>query len=287
MRGPKYIAYMDDAGDLGPVTNPPQYNDQPVFALTFLLVNQIRLSALVPEFLQIKRNFYPGLIPPASHFLAAVLKEVKGADIRRDIATGSRNKARHATKFLSGIVDLCIRSDIKVVSKIVVKGIGQPVSHRAVYTSACQSLFKSFDHYLSTVDDVGFCIADSRTKGLNVPVAHSIFTQMFSIRRTHYPRIMELPTFGHSDNHVGVQLCDLLTSALIVPVAVHTYCTGHITNVHVQAGYSRIRARFTTRLQQLLYRYQDSQQVWRGGLTVSDAILLRPSSEMFKNVPTA
>jgi hypothetical protein len=276
---------MDDAGDLGALANPPQHNDQPVFALAFLLVNQTRLSALVPEFLQIKRNFYPGLIPPASHFLAAVLKEVKGADLRRDIATGSRNKARHATNFLSEVVDLSIRSDIKLISKVFVKGIGQRFSSTAVYTTGCQSLFKTFDHYLATVDDVGFCIADSRTKGLNVPVAHSIFTQMFSTRRAHYPRIMELPTFGHSDNHVGVQLCDLLTSALIVPTAVHTYCTGHIANIHVQAGYSKIRARFTARLQQLLYRYQDAQNLWRGGLTVSDAILHRPSSEMFKNVP--
>jgi hypothetical protein len=282
-----YIAYMDDAGDLGAVACPPQHNDQPVFALTLLFVNQTRLSALVPEFLQVKRNFYPGLIPPASHFLAAVLKEVKGVDIRRDIAMGSRNQARHATRFLAEIIDLCIRSDIKLVSKLFVKGVGQQIDHTAVYTTACQSLFKSFDHYLSTVDDVGFCIADSRNKGLNVPVAHSIFTQMFSTKRAYYPRILELPTFGHSDNHVGVQICDLLTSALIVPTAVHTYCTGHIANVHVQAGYSKIRARFTIKLQQLLYRYQDAQQIWRGGLTVNDAIQQRPSSEMFRNVPVS
>jgi len=281
-----HIAYMDDAGDLGALANPPLHNDQPVFALTLLLVNQVRLAALVPEFLQIKRNYFPGLIPPASHFLAAVLSEIKGADIRRDIATGTRNKARHATRFLSEILDLCLRSDAKLVSKVYVKGIGQPNRHTSVYTAACQALFKSFDHYLSTVDDIGICIADSRTKGLNVPVAHSIFTQMFSAKRVHYPRIMELPTFGHSENHVGVQICDLLASALIVPAAVHTYCTGHIANVHVQPGYSRIRALFTTRLQQLLYRYQDAQHVWRGGITVSDAILHRPSSELFKNVPT-
>jgi hypothetical protein len=123
-------------------------------------------------------------------------------------------------------------------------------------------------------------------KGLNVPVAHSIFTQMFSAKQVHFPRILELPTFGHSENHVGVQICDLLASALIVPAAVHTYCTGHIANVHVQPGYSIIRALFTARLQQLLYRYQDAQHIWRGGITVSDAILHRPSSEMFKNVPT-
>jgi len=279
------IAYMDDAGDLGIVANPPQHNDQPIFSLTILIANQVRLSSLVPEFLQIKRNYFPGLIPPSSHFLAAVLKEIKGADLRRDIASGSRNQTRHASRFLAEIVDLCLRSDVKLVSKVFVKGIGRTNNHTSVYTSACQSLFRSFDHYLTTVDDIGVCIADSRAKGLNVPVAHSIFTQMFSSKRAHYPRIMELPTFGHSDNHVGVQICDLLTSGLIVPMAAHTYCTGHVTNVHVQPGYAKIRALFTTKLQQLLYRYQDSQQIWRGGITVSDGILRLPSSALFKNIP--
>ena len=281
-----YIAYMDDAGDLGTIANPPLHNDQPVFALTLLLINRNRLAALVPEFLQIKRNYFPGLIPPASHFLAAVLSEIKGADLRRDIAAGTRNKARHAARFLSEVVDLCLRSDIKLISKVYVKGIGRPNRHTSVYTAACQALFRTFDHYLSTVDDIGVCIADSRAKGLNVTVAHSIFTQMFSTRQAHYPRIIELPTFGHSENHVGVQICDLLASALIVPAAVHTYCTGHVANVHVQPGYSKIRAIFTAKLQQLLYRFQDASQVWHGGITVSDAILQRPSSEMFKNIPT-
>jgi len=282
-----HIAYMDDAGDLGTVTDPPQHNDQPVFALTVLLVNHTRLSALVPDFLQLKRNFFPGLIPAKQHFLAAVLPEIKGADLRRDIARGSRNQARQATRFLSEVLDLCVRSDVKLISKIFIKAIGQSNSHTAVYTAACQSLFRTFDHYLSTVDDIGFCIADSRNKGLNVPVAHSIFTQMFSTKQAAYPRIVELPTFGHSDNHVGVQICDLLASALFVPIATHTYCTGHIANVHVQSGYSKIRAQFTNRLKPLLYRYQDAQQIWRGGITVSDGIGHRPSSLMFKNVPAA
>ena len=148
-------------------------------------------------------------------------------------------------------------------------------------------MFRAFDHYLTTADDFGFCIADARAKGLNVQVAHSILTQMFSTRQPQYPRIVELPTFGHSDNHVGVQVCDLLTSALIVPMVTHTYCTGHVANIHVQPDYSRIRGRFTNRIQQLLYRYQDAQGNWRGGITVSDAILHRPSSLMFHNVPPA
>jgi len=280
-----HLAYMDDAGDLGTVANPPQHNDQPVFGLTILVVNHTRLAAFVPEFLQLKRNFFPGLCPPTTHFLASVLPEVKGADLRRDIARGSRNQARHAIRFLNELVDLCIRNETRLISKMFIKAIGQPNSHTAVYTAGCQSLFRTLDHFLTTVDDIGLCIADSRNKGLNVPVAHSIFTQKFSTRQAQYPRIVELPTFGHSDNHVGVQVCDLLTSALIVPMAIHTYCTGHVANVHVQAGYSTIRARFTNRIQSLLYRYQDAQHTWRGGITISDGIQHRPSSLMFQNVP--
>jgi hypothetical protein len=282
-----HIAYIDETGDLGTVANPPHHNDQPVFALTLLVVNQTRLTTLVPDFIQLKRNFFPGLCPPASHFLASVLPEIKGADLRRDLARGNRNKIRHAIKFLDKVLELCIQNDSRLISKVFVKPIGQINQSTAVYTSACQSLFRTFDHYLTTADDFGFCIADFRTTALNVQVSHSIFTQMFSTKQAQYPRIVELPTFGHSDNHVGVQICDLLSSALIVPMAIHTYCTGHIANVHVQPAYSRIRGRFTARIQQMLYRYQDTQGAWRGGITVSDGILHRPSSAMFHNVPPA
>lgn len=282
-----HIAYIDETGDLGTIASPPHHNDQPVFALTLLVINQTRLATLVPDFIQLKRNFFPGLCPPASHFLASVLPEIKGADLRRDLARGSRNKIRHAIRFLDKVLELCVQSDAKLISKVFVKTIGQTNQFTAVYTSACQSLFRTFDHYLTTADDFGFCIADFRTTALNVQVSHSIFTQMFSTRQAQYPRIVELPTFGHSDNHVGVQICDLLSSALIVPMAIHTYCTGHLTNVHVQPAYSRIRGRYTTRIQRLLYRYQDTQGMWRGGITVSDGILHRPSSAMFHNVPPA
>lgn len=241
---------------------------------------------MVPEYLKMKRRYFPGLIPPESAFLDAVRPEIKGADIRRSIASGSHKPARHAERFLSAVVDLCIQANVRLVSKVYVKGVGRQNRHTSIYTAACQALFISFDHYLSSVEDVGFCIADSRTKGLNVPVAHSIFTQKFSARQNYYPRILELPTFGHSENHVGVQICDLLASAIIIPAVTHEYCTGHVANVHVQPGYSRIRDRFTPQLQQMLYRYQDDGRKWRGGITVSDAILHRPSSALFQNIPT-
>jgi hypothetical protein len=280
-----YIAYLDESGDLGDLSDPPKRNDQPVFTIAILMVNQARLTSLVPEFLQIKRNYFPGLCSAQSEFLSAILKEVKGADLRRDIADGPRNKTRHAIRFLNEVIELCIRSGSRMVAKSYVKKPGMSNDSRAAYTASCQTLFSSFDHYLSTVRDVGFCIADSRNPGLNIPVSHSIFTQMFSTRAPHYPRIMELPTFGHSDNHVGLQIMDLLASALVCPAVIHEYCLGHINNIHVKPRYSIIRARFTPQLKRLLYRYQDSEGRWRGGVTISDSLAKRPSSNLFKNAP--
>jgi hypothetical protein len=40
---------------------------------------------------------------------------------------------------------------------------------------------------------------------------------------------MEVPSFGHSDNHAGLQLADLICSAFLWPMAMHAYCEGHIT----------------------------------------------------------
>jgi hypothetical protein len=67
-------------------------------------------------------------------------------------------------------------------------------------------------------------------------VSHSIFTQKFKAEGDQYPRVLEMPTFGHSNNHVGIQIADLLASALLYPMATCAYCRGHVSNVHVDAN---------------------------------------------------
>ncbi len=76
-------------------------------------------------------------------------------------------------------------------------------------------------------------VIDSSAPKLNSAMAHSIFTQKFKATGDSYGRMLEMPTFGHSENHVGLQLADLLASGLLFPMASHCYCTGHVQNVHV------------------------------------------------------
>jgi hypothetical protein len=67
------------------------------------------------------------------------------------------------------------------------------------------------------MNDRGVVIADSRVPGQNVNVAHSVFTQKYRATGDPYPRILEVPVFGHSNNHVGLQLADVVGSALLAP----------------------------------------------------------------------
>jgi hypothetical protein len=55
-------------------------------------------------------------------------------------------------------------------------------------------------------------------------------------------------------------------------MAAYVSCQGHVNNIHVHLSYYRIRDRFGERLKRMQFRYQDANQRWRGGITVSDGI---------------
>lgn len=130
-------------------------------------------------------------------------------------------------------------------------------------------------------NEQGFIIADSRSKAKNALVAHSVFTQKFQVAGDEYHRVLEMPTFGHSENHVGIQLADLVCSALLFPMAAHAYCLGYVANLHVHADHGVLKHRFGARLRTLQYRFQDTANQWRGGITVRDELAQRPGSRLF------
>jgi len=199
------------------------------------------------------------------------LLETKGSELRKN-ACISAKKQRHIFGFLNGVVDICEDIDAKIIGRVWTKGIAQPFDGTAVYTSSIQAICSYFHDYLTRQNDLGIVIADSRLKHLNTQVAHSIFTQKFKSSGDLYDRIVELPTFAHSDNHAGLQIADLLCSGIITPMAIHSYCREHIQSLHIRPGYEDIKTQFKDRVRNLQHRYQEINGRWRGGLTVSDAI---------------
>ena len=276
------ICFIDEAGDLGQLADPPQPNDQPVLIIGGIFVDAVDLMTFTSDFLTPKHRYFPNLPYSSPKQLDQILPEIKGAEIRRNATRGNARQCLHAYSFLDRIMGLLQHYEVRLVVRIWVKTPGANFDATSVDTSSIQGICSYFDHYLTRTDDIGACIADSRNKFKNVRVSHSIFTQKFSTTAQRYPRIVELPTFGHSDNHAGLQVCDIVCSALLYPIACHAYCSGHVDNVHVQPAADRLRHRYGDQLKAIQYRYLDTAaNRYRGGLVVSDPIERRSASLKF------
>ena len=277
------VCFIDEAGDLGLLNDPPRPNDQPVPVIGGLIVDVANLHDFTHTFLDLKSQYFPRPLAGSIRPLDRILLEIKGADVRRNATLGSARQRHHAISLLDRIFGLLQRFDVKLVARISVKGIGLPFEGKALYTSSIQRICSYFDHYLTQSYEAGICIADSRSKSKNINVSHSIFTQKFRLRNPTYQQLAELPTFGHSDNHAGLQICDLVCSALLYPIACYAYCTGHVNNVHVQPRAAYLRQRYGQHLKDRQYRYKIiGTDRYTGGIVVSDSIQQRDGSLMFR-----
>ena len=277
-----FFCYVDEAGCPGALpsaTSPVQ----PCLVLCGLIVPAAHLGQITNQFLQLKCRFDPSIRRGIRHFLDTTKKELKGSDLRKEIRTAGRNRRRYIFNFLDSVLDLLVQFDAQLIARVYIKKPGDPFNGRAVYASSIQKICRGFQHHLAARDALGLIIADSRTPALNSVVAHSIFTQKFQVGGDCYPRILEMPTFGHSENHVPIQISDLLCSAMLVPMAHDVYCKTHITSVHIHDRDALIRQRYAMRLRALGYRYQELNR-WKGGITVNDSIASKSATALFQPV---
>ena len=194
------------------------------------------------------------------------------SDLRKRIRESRRDPRRQSLGFMQKFLDLMENHGARLLTRLYVKPIGMPFNGRSVYTSAVQNLAADFQRLLDAEQTDGLMIMDSRNKPVNTNVSHSVFTQKFRTAGDAYARLVEMPVFGHSDNHAGIQAADMICSAFLFPMAAYVYCRGHVRNIHVNLQYYRIRDLFGERLKRMQFRYQDANQSWHGGITVSDGI---------------
>ncbi len=274
-----YFCYIDEAGCPGtlPSSTSPI---QPILAITALFIHQKHIPSITKEFLHLKEHFNPEIASSISNSLDMAKYEVKGSNLRKDIRKQNRNRRRRAFGFLDKTITLLENSNSQIVSNIHIKKPGQNFNGKSIYASSIQKICQHFQHFLEEKKSNGLIIADSRSPVLNSNVAHSIFTQKYKYNGDAYPNILEVPTFGHSENHIPIQITDFLTSSLLYPIASHVYCSGHINNEHVHPKYKLIKERYIIKLKHLSYRYKISTRNL-GGITIYDLILKRSTKLLF------
>ena len=274
------IAYVDDAGDVQALRSGSQI--QPVLAFACVIVNQADVTKLTRDFLSLKRHYFPGRLSNGRHRLSDILEEIKGAELRTMVRSPSRRKRRTALLYLRDVLGLLEGVDGRILGRVWIKVPDEPLDGLAMNTYSIQAICKCFQKYLEVKGEKGIMVIDSSTPGLNSKVAHSIFTQKFRFAGDCYNRILEMPTFGGSENHAGLQLADNVASGLMAPLAMRAYCQGHVSGTHVHPNYDQITDRLGLKLRRRQYRYQDGEGVWAGGITVSDPVGRNHSGLLFK-----
>jgi hypothetical protein len=273
------LCYIDESGGFEAEGSAPDAT--PLMVLLGLIVDHKRLRPLTRSFLDVRQRFYPSSLPAGRPILDVLLDELKGSTIRRNMRSTGRNNRRQAIRFLDAILDLLVKNDAKLIGRVWIKGQGAALDPTSTYTFAVQDIAKHFEHYLASTEDLGIIICDARQHNQDIVVGHSIVTQKHQVSGDAIPHIVDATVFGRSQNYAGMQIADLVASAVLFPAAAYTYCTGYGQSVHNSAHYDAMRVALRSKIKRLRYGYQDTTGKWRGGFIVSDPLAGRPSSLLF------
>lgn len=177
-----------------------------------------------------------------------------------------------------GYIDACInllnKNDVRLIAKALIKNPGSQYHDAAFYGGSFRHICEHFNVLLDLQKSYGIVIADGRKTSQNKRTTHTIFTQCHKSAGNSYPRILEMPSYGHSDNFAMIQLSDLVCSAVIFPMLSDTF-GGHLHNsgnIHLSPKYTSVRNRYKADIKNMQFRYQDpnANNFWRGGLLVTD-----------------
>lgn len=272
------ILYVDESGG----NEAPSLNNiaTPVMAVTGVAFEAGRLSDLTSDFIDFKAAMFPkkfeNLISPSAHLST----EIKGSELLHMYRASGRNKRRFAHKFVSNLIELVEKHDGKVAARVWVKDY-ENVLEQGNYNYAFQNIARIFSSHLKVNKDVGIVIADSRDHRGNSSVSKSILDR--GLRNSSFSSLVDVPVYGTSNNHAGIQIADLVSTCLVFPIAISAYCNRElITGVHSPDKYDEVRTMFVDDLERMQMTAYGRQGKILNGILASgvDRIKLPPMSQI-------
>jgi hypothetical protein len=274
-----YLCYIDESGT-GQVLNPGVPDSVPVLAIGGFTVPESQMKALAWDFIALKKQFRPELrtVPTLSQ---VVHHEIKGETLRKCFRRPGRNQRRMAQRLLDQLLTILEERNCTVMARLWVKQDGVVNDDAAMYGASVTALCENFEHYLAERSSSGIAVLDSRNPTDNVGNVHCVTTRKFGKGGDRMPHLPESPVFGHSNTHLGLQIADLLVSAVLAPAASVTYAGELQGNVHCHPGFHEVRELYCPRLGKLQHRYRTPGGKWTGGVVVSDARGHRSAGKLF------
>jgi hypothetical protein len=266
-----YICYVDESGDAGTL-DLTDANLNPLFVITGLVIKHTRLINLTFDFLKIKSRFFPNRFAPPMFPLDRIKEEIKGNDLRKYLRGDNRRNYQLSIGFIDSCIALLRANDVRLLGRALIKAPGKINSDAAFYGRSMMHIYQHFNALLEDKFELGFVIADGRRPAQNQKTTHVIFTQIHKSIGSEYPRIVEIPAYGQSNNFAMLQMADIICSAVVFPMLIDAFSdflTGS-GNKHVSAKYSAVRDRYKTQIKDMQFRYLNTNGTWMGGLLVAD-----------------
>lgn len=272
-----HFCYIDESGGFeAPNLNPAA---TPLVVIVGVIFPASAIAPLTLDLLDVKRRFKS---QPQRHHLNYLLDEIKGSGLRKGVRSRSRRERRGKLGVLHETVRLLEEHDARMIGRILVKRPAEGLDPDKEYPLSVQIIARHFNRFLEANDSHGLIMCDNRAHDDDVRVSHSLLTRKLKATGDELPRILESVVFARSSNHAGLQIADIVASGLLFPIAARVYCADWAGSTHAHHRFGELQARFSVRLKELRYVYQDDEGMTRGGIAVSDKYRSQPSRLLFQ-----
>lgn len=213
-----FLIYADESGSTDRHSEPLLSGQTPIFVLGSLLLHADAWRSVDRAYRDLKRRFFSKEIGTGR----AELYEIKGSDLVKP--SNKENRRRHT--FMRRVLTMCSENRMAGFAVAFRKNAIHPTSRVSMYNMALQYMSERFSCFLEETQAgltpgfdaqhaQGIIVADSRMRNLDFNVATSHLSFIFG-----HPvgqrclRIIEAPTFTHSQLSVGIQLTDIFAACL-------------------------------------------------------------------------
>ncbi len=234
------VMYVDESGDANKHFVPIRNGQPPLFTLTGLVFPLKEWRNIDRDFLALKKQFFSSELSRsktrAEHY------EIKGNTLT--CPANKHDRRRH--KFIEKVCELASAYNGKLFCVTIIKDEMRPAAPVSIYTSSLQYLVERFNIYIAEHGsfDKGLIIADS-TKQFDWDVAVSHMSFIFGTDTGRaLNHIYEAPLFANSKLTAGIQISDILSSAIFTN-HYRYYCrsiTGAMNYDHMQQHWERINS---------------------------------------------
>ena len=265
-----FTSYIDECGNAETFGSSPSAS--PLFVVTAVIIELGRELGVLNDLLALKREIYGGA---RSRTGLVVMKEVKGATVREGLSH-RRESVKHgrAYAFLDGFLTILEDHSARVVGSVKIKERNFLFPEEAAYLASTSACARDFHHLLESEDDCGTMIMDARYPSKDRRLQEGVFNERYHVDVASgdlfdaSPRLIPALAFQSSSHSPGLQVADIVASAIIFPLAIAAFHGS--SNGVVSKPFIRLRDQIGPRLERLQYRYRVEGRRPRGGIVAND-----------------